>query len=153
MNDANNFTPNNSVKVIDGRTYTHRTRCGYLARILCTDVKSDHNSIAFAYLESDTDREVVTMISSSLRYLPDHGISNLDLVEGAEDPTDWSKVAVDTPIWVQSHGSAIWRTRHFAGVQDNAVLVWDNGRTSHTIENPIDKSVWGNARLTDPTKK
>lgn len=61
------------------------------------------------------------------------------LYKECEKPkVDWSKVPVDTPIYVRGEEGEKWRPRHFAGVDKyGKVLAWANGRTSfsQTMEN------------------
>jgi hypothetical protein len=55
-------------------------------------------------------------------------IANLEFKE----VTDWSKVPVDTPIWVRENEEVDWIPRHFAKYEDGVVYVWGNGKTSFT---------------------
>lgn len=48
---------------------------------------------------------------------------------------DWSKVEVDTPIFVRNSNEEVWKCRYFAMYQDGEVYAWQNGRTSWS--NPI----------------
>lgn len=54
--------------------------------------------------------------------------------EYEEPEIDWSKVPVDTPIYVKREGEQDWQPRHFAGIVDymGKVRAWGNGRTSFT---------------------
>lgn len=45
---------------------------------------------------------------------------------------DWSKVPVDTPIWVRMEGSI--QKRHFHKFEEGRVHYWPNGTTSFTCE-------------------
>ena len=45
-------------------------------------------------------------------------------------PVDWSKVAVDTPIFVRDSEEEAWRKRHFAKYENGKVYAWGNGTTS-----------------------
>lgn len=52
---------------------------------------------------------------------------------------DWSKVPVDTKIWVRNangsiHGSGKWYKRYFAGYKNGKIYVWANGATSYSAE-------------------
>lgn len=50
-----------------------------------------------------------------------------------EDPeVDWTKVEVDTPIYVRGAGDIKWFPRHFAEYKNGEVYAWRNGNTSHT---------------------
>lgn len=44
--------------------------------------------------------------------------------------TDWSKVAVDTPILVRDSEEEAWRKRHFAKYENGKVYTWLVGATS-----------------------
>lgn len=48
---------------------------------------------------------------------------------------DWSKVEVDTPIFVRNSNEEVWKCRYFAMYLDGEVYAWQNGRTSWS--NPI----------------
>lgn len=53
------------------------------------------------------------------------------LMEEYEEPeVDWSKVEVDTPIWVRDHSDSPWEKRHFAEYLGGRVYAWDDGKTS-----------------------
>ena len=58
-------------------------------------------------------------------------IMNLDFIE-CIPPTDWSKVKVDTKVFVRSYDDFEWIPRYFAKFEDNRIYVWNNGRTSFT---------------------
>lgn len=62
---------------------------------------------------------------------------------------DWSKVPVDTPIYVRAHESNTWEKRHFAYFKDGKVYAWLNGATSWTIENSEYVFSWQNAKLAE----
>ena len=48
-----------------------------------------------------------------------------------EEVIDWSKVEVDTPIWVRwSDGT--YKPRHFSKYDGGEVHYWAHGQTSHT---------------------
>lgn len=46
------------------------------------------------------------------------------------EPVDWSKVPVDTPIWVRDSENVCWVKRHFAGYQNGVVMAFSNAGTS-----------------------
>jgi len=62
---------------------------------------------------------------------------------------DWSKVPVDTPIWVKGLKSAMWRKRYFAGIKDGLVCGWKNGKTSWTVESEDEWNYWNYAMLAE----
>lgn len=43
---------------------------------------------------------------------------------------DWSKVVVDTPIFVRNRIEDVWNCRYFAKYEDGKVYTWCGGRTS-----------------------
>ena len=53
--------------------------------------------------------------------------------EYVEQPVDWSKVAVDTPILVRDSREEAWRKRHFAKYENGIVYAWGNGTTSWSV--------------------
>ena len=50
--------------------------------------------------------------------------------EYEEPPVDWSKVAVDTPIYVRRSKDEQWKKRHFAKYEYGKVHTWCDGTTS-----------------------
>jgi hypothetical protein len=131
-------------KVINGITYTHRTRAGQLARIICTDKVSTRYQVAA--LVFDGNAEFVKVYTRDLKYLADNpNEDSMDLLEGVEPEIDWSKVAIDTPVWCRLTGD--WYKRHFAGVEKGTLKAWINGYTSHTI---TVADSWPEMRLTKP---
>ena len=62
-----------------------------------------------------------------------------------EEFTDWSKVEVDTPVWVSDDG-VNWYPKHFAKY-NGKVYCWNNGKTSHSEPGIID---WKYVTLTKP---
>ena len=60
--------------------------------------------------------------------------------------TDWSKVEVDTPIYVKDNSSKNWNKRYFAKYYNGNVYAFKDGKTSWTsIENDI--CCWKYAKL------
>lgn len=62
---------------------------------------------------------------------------------------DWSKVAVDTPIFVRNSIEEVWKCRYFAMYENGEVYAWQLGRTSwsNVIKNsPI---AWKYAKLAE----
>lgn len=62
---------------------------------------------------------------------------------------DWSKVAVDTPIYVREHESNAWEKRHFAFFKNGKVYSWLSGVTSWTAENKDYVFSWRYAKLAE----
>jgi hypothetical protein len=64
-----------------------------------------------------------------------------------EPETDWSKVAIDTPVWCRFTTDK-WYPRHFAGTTaGGAPTAWIDGETSNTTG---DRDTWTEMRLTKP---
>lgn len=62
---------------------------------------------------------------------------------------DWSKVEVDTPIFVRNSIEEVWKYRYFAMYENGEVYAWQLGRTSwsNVIKNsPI---AWKYAKLAE----
>jgi len=135
-------------KIINGVTYTHRTKGGgYPARIICTDYKeySNYNpsrTVLALYLTGT--HENIIIVRADLTYSDNN--DQYTLLEGVEPETDWSKVAVDTPVWVNTFSG--WMKRHFARVEAGLIFCFDDGRTSFT---ELRTCGWAQASLTDPT--
>ena len=65
--------------------------------------------------------------------------------EYVEPPVDWSKVAVDTPILVNTSNGHRWVKRYFAKYENGSVFAWNNGATSWSSEGHV--TAWGLAKL------
>ena len=77
------------------------------------------------------------ILKSNKCNLDDCGLCNMLqsiwLMEEYKEPeTDWSKVAVDTPILVRQGKNGRWFERHFAKYENGGVYAWIEGRTSWT---------------------
>ena len=72
------------------------------------------------------------------------------LLEEYEEPeTDWSKVAVDTPILVRDNENAEWIRRHFAKYENGDVYAWRDAYTSWTTSYTDDVTRWKYAKLAE----
>lgn len=70
------------------------------------------------------------------------------LQEEAEEPKiDWSKIPIDTPIYVRNNESQEWMIAHFAKYEHWRIYAWDKGTTSHTAQNNEFCSSWNYAKL------
>lgn len=58
------------------------------------------------------------------------GIENILKPYKEEPETDWSQIAVDTPILVRDDADKEWKREYFAEYTDGYVFAWKNGRTS-----------------------
>jgi hypothetical protein len=143
------FEPNDSTTEIDGRVYTHRTSCGYPARIVCDDVKHSTYPVIVAFLKGY--EEGYSALTKELRFYIGSEVSNLDLIKGSKPSapkTDWSKVKVDTLIWVKT-ACGLWLRRYFCKYEGGEIWAYNDGCTSFTTEY---YTAWSEASLTDPTK-
>jgi hypothetical protein len=128
---------NLSTRTVNGRTYTHRTSVGGICRIICRDLISTHPVVVAVLREEGS--EITALYKSEDGLTP--GVDPAFVV-------DWSKVAIDTPIWVRDEEGKPWIRAHFAGVDSCRILTFYGGRTSHSSNNaPMG---WGRARLTQP---
>lgn len=64
---------------------------------------------------------------------------------------DWSKVPVDTPIWVRDLDGGNWKKRYFALFEDGIVYAWESGATSWSVENKGRVVPWKYAKLAGDT--
>lgn len=62
---------------------------------------------------------------------------------------DWSKVAVDTPIFVKNHDGEAWEKRYFAFFEDGNVNAWMSGTTSWTAYVAGGATDWKYAKLAE----
>jgi hypothetical protein len=69
-------------------------------------------------------------------------------IEPIEPPVDWSKVPVDTPIYVRCRSSDEWEKKHFAKFENNYVYAWNDGKTSWSTTNGS-TMVWEHAKLAE----
>lgn len=63
------------------------------------------------------------------------------------DYTDWSKVEVDTPVYVRNNDEEDWEKRHFAYFKNGKVYTWSSGTTSWTAVNKDYVFQWEHAKL------
>lgn len=62
---------------------------------------------------------------------------------------DWSKVKVDTPIFVKDDYDDKWEKAYFAKYEDEMIYAWNNGRTSFSARNKDDTFIWDRAKLAE----
>ncbi len=66
--------------------------------------------------------------------------------EADEEPkVDWSKVPVDTPVYVRDREDQDWKPRYFAKYEGGLVYAWDGGTTSWSTNGST--MYWNCARL------
>ena len=92
---------------------------GHNGRNICSDFIKPH------ILEADNCNGVDCQMCFMLQLLW--------MLEDYKEPeTDWSKVAVDTPILVRQTKDGEWLRRHFAKYEDGIVYTWKDSHTSWT---------------------
>lgn len=69
--------------------------------------------------------------------------------EYVEPPVDWSKVPVDTPIFVRDSESDKWCRRYFARYTGGKVYAWECGATSWSAEDSDNACEWKYAKLAE----
>ena len=146
-NTQDTFEANDTTVTINGRTYTHRTRDGRYARIICDDRIIDNEYSVLALILDGSIEELYAFVKDSMWWLKGGEETRHDLIKGAKPSlpkTDWTKVPVDTPIWVREGDR--WLARHFAEY-DEKIYAFVNGGTSHTC---CFLQSWNEATLTNP---
>ena len=105
--------------------YTHKTREGRPARIVCTDMQSSKTPV-IALIKRGDGKEDPILLSSELQ------ASGTGKEPFLIEKSIWEDVAVDTPVWVRHAYSRSFFQAHFAKYENGCVYIWDSGRTSHT---------------------
>ena len=65
---------------------------------------------------------------------------------------DWSKVEVDTPVWVRESNNDSWQPRHFHSFIDGMYACITNGYSIHTTQDKNVTFSWKYCSLTDHNK-
>ena len=87
------------------------------------------------------------LFNNNLDFCSDEALNWL-FSEYKEPEVDWSKVKVDTPIYVRCSDDEKWVPRYFAKFEDGRVYAWSDGTTSFTT--PIAGAVdWEYAKLAE----
>ena len=68
-----------------------------------------------------------------------------------DEPVDWSKVPVDTPILVRNNENQNWNKRYFAEYDNGIVRTWTGGRTSWSAGGG--SLAWNYAKLAEDIKQ
>lgn len=71
--------------------------------------------------------------------------------EYVEPPVDWSKVPVDTKVYVRDFDNGFWIPRHFARFEDGKIVTWNDGATSFSIDDFNNVSKWNQGKLAEDT--
>lgn len=71
--------------------------------------------------------------------------------EYVEPPVDWSKVPVDTKVYVRDFDSETWHPRYFARFEDGKIFAWTAGTTSFSSDNFDNVTSWNQGKLAEDT--
>lgn len=74
--------------------------------------------------------EKYTCIGRTHGILPDLGVGKVMDIAEELGIVDWSKVEVDTPVFVRDSENDVWKCRYFAKYEYEKVYTWVDGRTS-----------------------
>ena len=77
---------------------------------------------------------------------PNKSVSAWKYAKLAEPEVDWSKVEVDTAIYVKASKYGNWFKRHFAEYKNGKIYTWGNGLTSHDTSRMME---WKYAKLAE----
>lgn len=69
--------------------------------------------------------------------------------EYVEPPVDWSKVPVDTKVYVRVSDSDPWKPRYFAKFEGGKIFTWANGATSFSRNSDCDSLWWNQGKLAE----
>lgn len=103
----------------------------------CTDIGC--NNCIFAETETDDKRSC------------EKRIKEWSEQEYVESPVDWSKVPVDTKVYVRDSDSDPWKPRYFAKFEGGEIFTWTNGATSFSRDSVCDFSWWNQGKLAEDT--
>lgn len=125
-----------------------KTRDGMDARILCVDFGGngtfkEKRIVAGLKVGEEEYIRLYTKEGKTFIYQGGSEEFDTDLVM----PVDWSKVLVDTPVWVRDCEKARWNSRHFKEVDNGYYSCFHGGLTSHTTHIT---SPWVLISLTEP---
>lgn len=71
--------------------------------------------------------------------------------EYVEPPVDWSKVPVDTKVYVRDFDGESWAPRYFARFEDGKILTWVSGTTSFSDGGRGNTVWWKQGKLAEDT--
>lgn len=69
--------------------------------------------------------------------------------EYTEPEVDWSKVDVDTPVFVKNIENGVWHKRYFKKFEGGKVCTWRDGKTSWSTASSNDTISWKYAKLAE----
>ena len=97
------------------------------------------------YFAKYEDGKVYTWINGRTSW-NETGIYAWEYAKLAESEVDWSKVKVDTAIYVKASKDGNWFKRHFAEYKNGKIYTWGNGLTSHDTSRMME---WNYAKLAE----
>lgn len=115
-------------------------------RIICHSLKSPNTVLDLKYWKEDLrypdniDLDVVKVFKGN-------PICNVGELLWERKEVDWTKVEVDTPIYVRNDESSCWKPRHFSKYCDGKVYAFIDGATSYTTISINSISYWKYAKL------
>ena len=71
--------------------------------------------------------------------------------EYIEPPVDWSKVPVDTKVYVRDFDGGFWYPRYFARFENGKIVTWRDGATSFSAHDIDSVSKWNQGKLAEDT--
>lgn len=110
----------------------------------CRDIDVHYGKAKF-FIEKNGYVDTTVCVPASVLGLNEE-VGYIDIAERL-GIVDWSKVEVDTPIFVRNRIEDTWKCRYFAKYEDGKVYTWCGGRTSWSnviSDRPV---VWWYAEL------
>ena len=98
------------------------------------------------YLKIEWFDETLDNASFNITKIYENTEEGLKLIFDRKDFIDWSKVQVDTKIYVRNNDMETLCLRHFAKYEDGKVYAWRNGTTSFSGSVCIE---WEQAKLAE----
>lgn len=117
-------TNEKEIGIVSSNKLEIKVKCGYL-KIEWLDETLDNASFNITKIYENTEE-------------------GLKLIFDRKDFIDWSKVQVDTKIYVRNNNMKGWCHRHFAKYEDGKVYAWMDGTTSFSGNGCIE---WEQAKL------
>lgn len=111
-------------------TDEYKTRDGRDVEVLRIDVTHKYYPV-IALITEKSGQQFVCSYTASGYLLHDEDEHSADLIK--YDPLkEFRDLPIDTPIWVWQQPKINKMLRHFAGVYDDEIYVWADGKTSYT---------------------
>lgn len=116
-------------------------------RVLCVDHKTAYGGISCIGLQQNK-ADVETLIHFNTLGIDQEGKQIIEEIPAV----DWSKVKMDTPMWMRTFTGDLWHKRHFNKFEGGRVHFWPNGYTSSTCSatNNTNSELPENCSLEEP---